>query len=41
MGLRNYQDLIHVKTRMQELQKKTIQPLKGDGDTHRTYSTRF
>ena len=29
----------HIKTRMQELQKKARQSLKGD--THRIYSTKF
>ena len=31
----------HVKSRMQELQKKARQSLKGDTDTHRIYSTKF
>ena len=31
----------HIKTRMQELQKKAKQSLKGDTDTHRIYSTKF
>ena len=31
----------YVKSRMQELQKKARQSLKGDTDTHRIYSTRF
>jgi len=30
-----------IKSRMQELQKKARQSLKGDTDTHRIYSTRF
>ena len=31
----------NVKSRMQELQKKARQSLKGDTDTHRIYSTKF
>ena len=31
----------HAKSRMQELQKKARQSLKGDTDTHRIYSTKF
>ena len=31
----------HIKSRMQELQKKARQSLKGDTDTHRIYSTKF
>ena len=31
----------HAKSRMQELQKKARQSLKGDTDTHRIYSIKF